>query len=72
MTAITLLAAGLILATVPVVSLATHSDPWPNTTHDPLTLNLAWMQVASGAGLTIWVADTFGGNVYRVTPYTTQ
>ena len=30
------------------------------------------LQVATGAGLTIWVADTFGGNVYRVTPYTTR
>ena len=30
------------------------------------------LQVATGAGLTIWVADTFGGLVYRVTPYLTS
>ena len=30
------------------------------------------LQAATGAGLDIWVADTFGGLVYRVTPYTTQ
>ena len=29
------------------------------------------LQVATGTGLTIWVADNFGGTVYRVTPYTT-
>ena len=29
------------------------------------------LQVATGAGLTIWVADNFGGKVYRVTPYLT-
>jgi streptogramin lyase len=29
------------------------------------------LQAATGTGLTIWVADTFGGKVYRVTPYLT-
>ncbi len=29
------------------------------------------LQSATGAGLDIWVADTFGGLVYRVTPYLT-
>jgi virginiamycin B lyase len=27
------------------------------------------LQIATGFGLDIWVTDTFGGNVYRVTPY---
>jgi len=30
------------------------------------------LQVATGTGLAIWVADNFGGKVYRVTPYTTS
>ena len=30
------------------------------------------LQVATGTGLTIWVADNFGGTVSRVTPYTTS
>jgi virginiamycin B lyase len=30
------------------------------------------LQAASGTGLAIWVADTFGGKVYRITPYTTK
>jgi streptogramin lyase len=30
------------------------------------------LQAATGAGLDIWVADTFGGLVYRVTPYLTS
>jgi virginiamycin B lyase len=29
------------------------------------------LQVATGFGLDLWVTDTFGGNVYRVTPYAT-
>jgi virginiamycin B lyase len=29
------------------------------------------LQAATGTGLTIWVADNFGGKVYRVTPYAT-
>src|SRR5215472_5869839 len=29
------------------------------------------LQAATGTGLTIWVADNFGGKVYRITPYTT-
>jgi virginiamycin B lyase len=27
------------------------------------------LQIATGQGLDIWVTDTFGGNLYRVTPY---
>jgi virginiamycin B lyase len=27
------------------------------------------LQIATGFGLDIWVTDTFGGNLYRVTPY---
>jgi virginiamycin B lyase len=30
------------------------------------------LQAATGTGLAIWVTDTFGGRVYRVTPYTTR
>jgi streptogramin lyase len=29
------------------------------------------LQLATGTGLDIWVTDTFGGNVYRLTPYAT-
>lgn len=29
------------------------------------------LQIATGTGLDLWITDTFGGNVYRLTPYAT-
>ena len=42
------------------------------TGHWDLPGAVGTLQVATGAGPDIWVTDTFGGKLYRVTPYTTQ
>jgi virginiamycin B lyase len=39
------------------------------TGHWDLPGAVGTLQVATGFGLDIWVTDTFGGKVYRVTPY---
>lgn len=41
------------------------------TGHWDLPGAVGTLQVATGFGLDIWVTDTFGGKVYRVTPYAT-